>query len=448
MSLRSAWTKILKKSGGRPFTRVLLKPRIVRGFLGNRFSKSGAYTKYVSIFEVLVTLKSPTGRRLLKNSISILGVLLTSCQQQYPLEPQKFPSSTAPLPTLSSDGGGVSQEKEWKIGLLLPLSGERQSWGEGLLNAAQLAFLKTPSDRQVLIPMDSKGTAEGAIRGAEQLLSQGVRIIIGPLTAIETAAIKPMVTARHVPVLSFSNDRNVAGNGVFILGVLPDDQVQRVLDYANSYGIVGMALLAPRTIFGEDVARLLEEGQKQRKAIEPVHAAFYPATGVDPSSVITPSIESLKWDVIVYPESGQNMQSLAAYMGDLYRKTGMRRNCIGFEGWRSSPTLLNDPNLKGCHVVGLSVERLDKFAPLFKEHFGTEPHSIAGLAYDAVQLVKKVLAHPAANLTTALTQPTGFLGIYGPFRLLQNGLNQRKLALYTVTGEGALRLDEPAKSAF
>ena len=403
MSLRSAWKKIVKKAGGLPFI-----------------------------------------------TMSILGVLLTSCQQQYPLEPQKFPSSTAPLPTLSSDGVGVAQEKEWKIGLLLPLSGERQSWGKDLLNAAQLAFLKTPSDRQVLIPMDSKGTTEGAIQGAKQLLSQGVRIIIGPLTAIETAAIKPMVMASHVPVLSFSNDRNVAGSGVFILGVLPDDQVQRILE--NS--IDGIALLAPRTPLGEEVARLLEQGQKQKreqqKALEQVHVAFYPSTGMEPSSVITPGIESLKWDVIVYPESGTNVQLLQAYIRDLSKKRGLQRGCIGFDGWRSAPNLLQDPNLSGCNVVGLPTERLHMFVPLFKEHFGSEPHHIAGLAYDAVQLVKKALAQPGANLTTALTQPTGFLGIYGPFRLLKNGLNQRKLALYTVSpeGHGDLRLDEPAAQAF
>src|SRR3546814_12095909 len=60
-----------------------------------------------------------------------------------------------------------------------------------------------------------------------QLLAEGAQIIIGPVFSSSTAAVAPLAQARGVKVLSFSTDRAVAGNGVYLLGFTPDQQVER-----------------------------------------------------------------------------------------------------------------------------------------------------------------------------------------------------------------------------
>ena len=39
-----------------------------------------------------------------------------------------------------------------------------------------------------------------------------------------------------MPVISFSNDSSVAGNGVFILGTVPAQSIARVVEYARGKG--------------------------------------------------------------------------------------------------------------------------------------------------------------------------------------------------------------------
>jgi hypothetical protein len=48
---------------------------------------------------------------------------------------------------------------------------------------------------------------------------------------------------------------------------------------------------------------------------------------------------------------------------------------------------------------------------------------------------------------SALTSPNGFVGIDGVFRFLPNGLTERRLAIYEVTGSGA-RVIAPAARSF
>ena len=59
--------------------------------------------------------------------------------------------------------------------------------------------------------------------------------------------------ARHagVPVISFSNDATVAGNGAYLMGYAPAQSIERVVDYAHGQGITSFAGLVPNGTYGE-----------------------------------------------------------------------------------------------------------------------------------------------------------------------------------------------------
>ena len=54
-------------------------------------------------------------------------------------------------------------------------------------------------------------------------------------------------------MISFSTDREAAGGGVFVMGMLPQSQVDRVVGYASSQGVHRFAALAPSTPYGSRV---------------------------------------------------------------------------------------------------------------------------------------------------------------------------------------------------
>ena len=61
----------------------------------------------------------------------------------------------------------------------------------------------------------------------------------------------PIARAAKVPVISFSNDSSVAGNGVFIMGFVPGQSVERVVSFARSKGQQRFGALIPKNLYGE-----------------------------------------------------------------------------------------------------------------------------------------------------------------------------------------------------
>ena len=73
-------------------------------------------------------------------------------------------------------------------------------------------------------------------QAAQQLLAQGAEVIVGPLFGPSVQAVAPIARDRGVPVLAFSTEKSVAGNGVYLLSFLPQNEVRRVVRYAAANG--------------------------------------------------------------------------------------------------------------------------------------------------------------------------------------------------------------------
>ncbi|MBT6591055.1 MAG: ABC transporter substrate-binding protein, partial [Rhodospirillaceae bacterium] len=135
-------------------------------------------------------------------------------------------------PTLQPPSGIEGQPT--RIGLLLPLSGPSRATelGQAMLNAALLALFDIGGERLLLMPRDTGGTPQGAVQATVELLGEGAEIILGPLfnTSVEAAAV--ITQTRGVPMISFSSDRRVAGNGVYILSFTPSQEVDAVIGFA------------------------------------------------------------------------------------------------------------------------------------------------------------------------------------------------------------------------
>ena len=140
-----------------------------------------------------------------------------------------------------------------RIAVLLPLSARQPSVravAESLLNAAQLALFEFGNPNVLLIPKDTRGTNSGAEGAAREALQEGAELILGPLFAGSVTAVRPIAAQRNVPVIAFSSDSSVAGNGVYLLSFLPEQDVDRVVDYAGLQGLTVFAGMVPQNSYG------------------------------------------------------------------------------------------------------------------------------------------------------------------------------------------------------
>ena len=144
-----------------------------------------------------------------------------------------------------------------RIGILAPLSGEHAELGAQIVDAATLALFENEGRAIHLIPYDTEGTPEGAKRAAEKAVAEKARLLMGPVFSASVEAIKPVIGA--VKAISFSNDRSVAGDGVFLLGRHPEEQVEQVIRHAAAAGLKRLVYFSPNTPHGQRLLEVIQE---------------------------------------------------------------------------------------------------------------------------------------------------------------------------------------------
>lgn len=385
------------------------------------------------------------------------------------IETQPLPGIMAPS-LLPPNGGEVI-----RIGFLAPLSGSNAGLGRALFEAAQMALFDLADDRIVLLPRDTEGLPEKAAAAAEAVMAEGAQLIIGPLFSTETAAVGPVAQARGIKVLSFSTDRSVAGNGVYLLGFTPDQQVTRVMAYARGQGMTRFALLAPDSPYGEAVAQAAALGAMETgvtllrqdrypsdtadltpvvrrfanglralpRPAEPVPSAL---PGTAPAAAAEPGM-SRPVDAVLLPEGGARLRALAPLL-PFFDIDPRAVKFLGTGLWDDA-SLGSEPSLVGGWYAAPAPEGFADFARRYEQSFGRRPPRLASLAYDATALAG-ILAKQGGGTTYTeqmLTNPDGFAGYDGIFRFRSDGLVERGLAVMEIQRRGS-RVIDPAPGSF
>jgi ABC-type branched-subunit amino acid transport system substrate-binding protein len=356
------------------------------------------------------------------------------------------------------------------VALLVPLSGPNAAVGRALLDAAQLALFDVADTRFALAPRDTAGP-EGADGAARAALAAGATLVLGPLLGEEIGAVAAVARAANAPVVSFSNNAAAAQPGVFVLGLLPRQQVERVVVHARLKGASRFAALLPGNAFGalaEEALRAALEGGGELVAVEryePGAADLTPvvrrlaaaerraaAAAGAPSPVapgLPPNVASqlppeVGFDAILIPDFGDRLLALAPLL-PFHDLDANRFRYLGVSLW-DDPRVGREPALVGGWYAGPAPESREQFALRFREAYGREPPRIAALGYDAAALAA-VLAKDGGFAPDRLAQPDGFAGYDGLFRLRADGTNERKLAILQVQ-RGAPRVIDPAEARF
>ena len=355
------------------------------------------------------------------------------------------------VPTGSTlSGAGV------KVALLLPFGkgGDAANVATALKQAAELALFDVPGANIALIPKDTFGTAQGAAAAAQAALAEGAELILGPLYAAEVMAVAPVARAANIPVIAFSSDRKVAGNGVYLLSFLAGDDIARVVAYASANGKTGFAAIVPQTPYGT----VVEASFRAAVAKAGARVAAVERFPVDASLVADP-VNRLAADFIANQKAGAPIDALLIPGGQdvlpvvapmlPYKAIDTKSvRLLGSGGW-NYPAIGQEAGLVGGWFAGPDPAAWNDFAGRYAKSYGAQPVRLASLSYDAVTLAVSLAANPAGQRFTPdrLARPSGFAGIDGLFRLRPDGTPERGLAILEVTKVGPHVID-PAPSAF
>lgn len=364
------------------------------------------------------------------------------------------PAPPPPPATPAPPKAPVPSNRPVVVALLVPLSGPSAPVGAALFNAAQLALFEMADNSFNLLPFDSKGSAEGAAAATQLALGQHADIIIGPLFSIEAKAAAPLARQAGVPMVSFTTDLTIAGNGIYALGFQPGQQALRVADYARSVNRSRLAILAPSNDYGRMVVDYLSNNATTA-GVTISGLQYYDPNATDISLTIRHLIKGdpkrpgndIGFDALIVPDEGQRLRSIAAQLP----QQGIDPTQVKLLGtmlWEDSRAA-TEPALVGGWYAGPPGASHADFDNRFAKAFGGKPSRIASLAYDATALAA-VLGRriPRDFSSTMLCNPLGFAGVDGLFRLRPDGVAERGYAVREVQADGPDKEIAPAPAAF
>jgi branched-chain amino acid transport system substrate-binding protein len=369
---------------------------------------------------------------------------------------------TVPAPAVPQRGVIPATAPAVKVALLLPLSGDSVAVGNAMLDASIMAvsdsYLTVPSDQinsqVVLMPKDTGNTPADSAKAVQQAIDQGASFIVGPLFSQSVNVAAPLARERGLIMLTFSNNRAVAGNGVYLFGFLPEEQVTRMAEYAYLNNFQRVALLAPNDPYGEKVKKTLVEAYSRKGGIVTPAELYAPSpANIDAavsrlSQVYANQPEDRRFQAIFVADGGNQLKHI---INSLKRsKIDLTKVKLLGTGLWDDPEIAQMPELEGAWFPSSPPEPYQIFEKRFVATYGYKPVRLASLAYDAITLVATLtMANPGAAITPeGLTSPGGFISpANGLFRLNPDGTSERKLAVMEVS-QGRFKVIDPALRNF
>ena len=350
-------------------------------------------------------------------------------------QPEQQPEET-PGPALPAG------ETRNRVAVLVPLSGSNAQIGQSIANAANLALTDMGGER---IRITAYDTAQGALAAVNEALAEGNGLFLGPLLAEDARAIAPIARRANVPVIAFSNDVSIAGDGVHVLGFNPGQSIERVVAYARSQGVQRFGALLPTSVYGERAGRAfaaaVEQAGGQMVAVE-----TYNRTPETLRAAATRLAARGQFDAVLIPDGPRT----AAAAVPLLRRGSPNVRFLGTELWTSETNVGTQAALRGAWFAGPSNAMFNSLRTRYRARYGANPYRLASLGYDAVLLAVRIggdwrLGRPFPE--RALRDDDGFTGVDGAFRFGRDGIAERALEVQEVTATGTTVLD-PAPRGF
>ncbi len=412
---------------------------------------------------------------LKKISLFVAVALLAACSSS-----RKIALEQSGINDFNSDISeiNISNDSSFRVGMLLPLSGTTAKHGQGLKNASMLALEDLKNPNIILQYYDTQGTPSGARIAVENAIRQGAKIIIGPLMSSEVQAIAEETIYKGVPVIAFSTAQEVLQPGIYTMGLLMDEQVNRIVSFAAQKGRKRLALLVPDNATGIAVARAATKSA-QKNDIDVTSIGFYHPNISDFSTIIkqmtnyeqrhaevlrlkseleekvtagdNTAVNELKklatkegigdvgFDMILIPETGAKLTTAISMLA-YYDATYPDVQFLGTSVWEAGK-FNNESVMHKSWFPVISRAYSGYFANKYFQTFTEKPSSLYSFAYDAVAMANNLSKVSDDKLNAIITNPSGYKGINGAFKFFEDGRNQHSMDIVEIRPSGNIVID-------
>ena len=307
------------------------------------------------------------------------------------------------------------------IGLLIPVSGNRGSLGQLVVNSVMLEFERNDIDLLFKV-YDTKSKPSGALQALENALADGVKIFIGPIFSDTTKLLRGNNYKRNFTIFSLSNDLDASSEKIIISGINPVDEISCIFQNIKLRGLKKVAVIQRKKNADEKLKLIINKLSKginlsfleigelddidkkikefseysQRKKKLQVQIDHVTNSSLNDEEK-TSEIEKLSqmetfgpipYDAIIINESGSKLLeilSLLAYY-DVNAKNSFIIGTRGNDGYRD----LNENVFENTFYVSSQAEQKVDYDLKYSSEFFSNPNNINYLTSDLVKLLNLI----------------------------------------------------------
>lgn len=345
----------------------------------------------------------------------------------------------------------ISVKSKYTVGVILPLSGIQQPFGERALQGIQLGMKETDPEKNPLVSLvirDSKGNPLEAENAVEDLvMKEKVIAIIGPLLSITTDRAAKKAQQLKVPLLTLSQKELLSGEDcIFQNSITPSDQIQTLVAFAiDEAGLRTFVVFYPNSPYGLHFKNLFTQ-EAVRRGGKVLGVVAYQEGQTDFSQEIKFFLKKDDRFQLNLPVGGLFIPDTYDRVGPILSQIASHNikglTFLGTNAWNSPGLLSIAGKLAEGTIFVDAFSKKDpsplvaRFVKEFKKAYQREPETLEALSYDGAKLLREILLSKQVSsplqLKEELRQVQDFQGVSGLKGFGEGGKTIRTLSILKV----------------
>ncbi len=350
---------------------------------------------------------------------------------------------------------GHTNEEKIKIGLLVPMSGEKNKLGQSIIKSTRLALKDIGTNKIEIYPKDTGSGPNETLQSALELKRLGVKIIIGP---IFFENIKYLNEINDIVFLSLTNKTENLPSNVISSGVNSVSQLNAIKKFAELNELKETILLTPDLNYKTEIKSAIQKSKLKISKhyiydIEPTkltqqieEITNYKIRKQNLANEIKRvelsdtdeeikkkrveklnkkyTIGNVSFDSLIISDFDESLKSVITSF--LYTDVSPEdKYFITLNQWFDD-SLLFEKNIQPLYYPSINKKNLENFSNKFSKYYGERPNHLSLLSYDLIGLIYYLsLRNDLSDTKQIFKKQNSFKGKIGVFDIKDNKINHR-----------------------
>lgn len=357
---------------------------------------------------------------------------------------------------LTGCGGGGGEEpadEGYKVGVIAPLTGSVSVYGIAVKNAAEMAKEEINAAGGIdgkmveLVIMDDKGDSTEGVSAFNKLVSDGITVVLGPVTSGVTSAVTSIANSEGVVMLTPTSTADTI--------TTESDYVFRSCFKDSYQGIMGAKFLSENGY--SKAAVLYCAGDTYSKGLRDSFVAAAPDFGIEVVvDEASSSMDDTDFTTQATKIAAAGADSLFAayyynaagpYIIPQTRAAGFTGAVMGPDGFDGivpdyiTGTMADYNNVFFTNHYSTEDEKeiVQSFIANYQAAYGEMPNALAALGYDGANMLFKAITEAGTTEAAAVKAALDgmeFDGVTGTFVLDETGTPEKSVAIIELYEDG------------